>query len=59
MDLLRSASPEDVLRDVRDGRVSWERARDLYRVVVDVENWAVDWEATSRLRSGASEDGEA
>ena len=46
--------PEDVLRDVRDGRVSWERARDVYRVVVDVEGRSVDWAETTRLRGGDS-----
>lgn len=43
--------PDDVLRDVRDGRISPERARDIYRVAVDTEQWQVDIEATRILRS--------
>ena len=43
--------PVDVLRDVRDGRISPERARKIYRVAVDTEQWKVDIEATRILRS--------
>ncbi len=43
--------PERVLRDVREGRVSVERARDLYRVAIDVDSWALDEAGTARLRS--------
>ncbi|MCY4475195.1 MAG: hydantoinase B/oxoprolinase family protein [Chloroflexi bacterium] len=43
--------PDDVLRDVRDGRISPERARKIYRVAVDTEQWKVDIEATRILRS--------
>ena len=43
--------PADVLRDVRDGRVSAERAREIYRVSVDTHTWTVDSEATADLRS--------
>ena len=43
--------PDDVLRDVRDGRISAERAREIYRVAVDTEQWTVDIEATRILRS--------
>ena len=39
-----------VLSDVIDGKVTPERARDTYGVVVDVERREVDLEATQRLR---------
>ena len=48
--------PDDVLRDVRDGRISPERAREIYRVAVDTEQWAVDVEVTRSLRSGDVEE---
>ena len=44
--------PELVLRDVREGKVSVERARDVYRVAVDVDGWTVDKAATAELREG-------
>ena len=49
--------PEDVLRDVKDGRVSAERAREIYRVAFDTQTWTVEAEATANLRStsGATE----
>jgi N-methylhydantoinase B len=43
--------PRLVLRDVRDGKVSLERARDVYRVSIDTATWRVDVEETARLRS--------
>jgi N-methylhydantoinase B len=45
--------PQLVLKDVRDGKVSLERARSVYRVAVDPESWSVDAEETARLRSAA------
>ena len=48
--------PDAVLSDVRNGKVSPERARKIYRVVVGLETWTVDREATARLRSDATED---
>src|SRR5262249_31719758 len=42
--------PTLVLRDVRDGKVSLEHARDVYRVAVDPRTWAVDEVETSQLR---------
>jgi N-methylhydantoinase B len=45
--------PERVLRDVREGKVSEERARHVYGVAVDTRNWTVDSAETARLRSGA------
>ena len=43
--------PRLVQRDVRDRKVSVERARDLYRVEIDPSTWAVDEPATERLRT--------
>ena len=45
-------NPRVVIRDVRDGVVTPERARDLYRVAVD-EAGGLDDEATARLRESA------
>jgi N-methylhydantoinase B len=42
--------PALVLRDVVDGKVSLERARDVYRVAVDLGARTVDEAATRRLR---------
>jgi N-methylhydantoinase B len=41
--------PELVARDVRDGKVSVARAREIYRVAVSAEG-IVDQAATARLR---------
>jgi N-methylhydantoinase B len=43
--------PALVLRDVREGKVSPARARELYRVVVDTAAWRVDDAETARLRA--------
>ena len=45
--------PDLVLRDVREGKVSVDRAREIYRVAIDTETWAVDQERTRELRSGS------
>jgi N-methylhydantoinase B len=45
--------PEKVLQDVIEGKVSFERARDLYAVAIDRESLRVDREQTERLRSEA------
>lgn len=42
--------PQLVLADVREGRVSPERARAVYGVAVDTAAWAVDEAATATLR---------
>jgi N-methylhydantoinase B len=42
--------PELVLRDVVEGKVSVERAREVYRVAVDFEARRIDEEETRRLR---------
>ena len=44
--------PRAVIRDVRDGIVTPDRARELYRVVID-EAGGLDSEATARLRENA------
>lgn len=43
--------PEAVARDVRLGKVSAERARSIYRVVLAPEGSTVDTEATAKLRA--------
>jgi N-methylhydantoinase B len=43
--------PEAVLRDVRDGKVSLERARQIYGVIVDPETWTVDSDPSEDTRS--------
>ena len=47
--------PSDVLWDVRNGKVSLERARQVYRVAVDADSLTVDLDATAGLRSGPPE----
>lgn len=41
---------ELVLRDVREGKVSAERARDCYGVAIDTENWTIEPVESERLR---------
>ena len=43
--------PQLVLRDVHEGKVSLERAREVYRVAIDPETWTVDEAETEKLRS--------
>ncbi|HVL57749.1 MAG TPA: hydantoinase B/oxoprolinase family protein [Burkholderiaceae bacterium] len=51
-------SPERVLADVLEGKVSLQAARSVYRVAIDVDAVAVDVEETARLRSqGVQETG--
>jgi N-methylhydantoinase B len=42
--------PDRVLKDVREGKVSAQRARDVYGVAIDTHNWTVDVAGTARLR---------
>jgi N-methylhydantoinase B len=42
--------PQLVLRDVREGKVSLARARQLYRVAIDPDTWQVDELETAKLR---------
>jgi N-methylhydantoinase B len=42
--------PALVLRDVREGKVSPQTAREVYRVAIDVDHWAVDAGETVKLR---------
>jgi N-methylhydantoinase B len=42
--------PALVLRDVHEGKVSLERARDIYRVAIDPATWTIDETATAQLR---------
>ncbi len=48
--------PQDVLRDVRYGKVNLERAREIYRVAIDPVSWTVDAKATAELRSVGPEE---
>ncbi len=48
----RRRPAEKVLRDVRNGVVSPEAAREAYGVVVDAATWTVDQAETARLRGG-------
>ena len=52
--------PEKVAWDAREGFVSLEKARDVYGVVIDAgaESYAVDQEATRRLRARLKDSGE-
>ncbi len=65
-DILRSEMPgsggygdphardaESVAEDVRQGKMTAERARDAYGVAVDPETFAIDAAATAKLRGGA------
>ncbi len=42
--------PMNVLRDVREGKVSIRRAREIYGVAIDAASWQIDAEETARLR---------
>lgn len=42
--------PQLVLRDVREGKVSAQRARDIYGVAVNPDTWTIDEPETARLR---------
>jgi len=46
--------PELVLRDVREGAISRERARSEYGVAVDIESWTIDEASTASLREAMS-----
>ena len=48
--------PPRVLRDVREGKVSLERARRLYRVAINADRWQVDEAGTAKLRSKKEDD---
>lgn len=43
-------NPQLVLRDVREGKVSAQRARDIYGVAVNPTTWTIDEPETARLR---------
>ncbi len=42
--------PQAVLSDVREGKVSVDRAREVYRVAIDAATWTVDDAGTAQLR---------
>ena len=43
--------PELVLVDVREGKITLERAREVYQVAVDEDAWTVDQDETAKLRA--------
>lgn len=51
----KARDPRLVLRDVRDGKVSRARARDVYGVEIDVDTWTVRDDATAKLRAALVE----
>ena len=48
--------PPRVLRDVREGKVSLERARQLYRVAINTDSWQVAQAETAKLREERNSD---
>ncbi len=46
--------PAAVLADAREGKISLEKARQIYGVAINPETWQVDREKTDALRKGAS-----
>jgi N-methylhydantoinase B len=46
--------PEMVRKDVHNGLVSFEAARDIYKVVVDPKTFTIDQAATKKLRAQSS-----
>jgi N-methylhydantoinase B len=46
----RQRDPLLVLRDVRDGKLSPARARDIFGVAIDTVTWTIDPHETTRLR---------
>jgi N-methylhydantoinase B len=43
--------PQHVLKDVREGKVSAQRAREIYGVAIDTERWVVNEAETATLRA--------
>jgi N-methylhydantoinase B len=46
----RERDPERVLQDVREGKISIERARIHYAVAIDADTWTIDQAQTRQLR---------
>jgi N-methylhydantoinase B len=46
--------PQAVLYDVREGKISAERARTVYGVAIDTQTWQIDMEKTAALRKAAA-----
>ena len=46
----KERKPERVLEDVRNGKVSAERARQHYRVAINTTDWTIDYNQTQLLR---------
>jgi len=52
-------SPDNVLRDVRDGWISQNAARDIYGVAIDPQTLTIDSAATENLRANLAKSGDA
>ena len=48
--LPQERDPQLVLRDVQDGKVSLERAREAYGVAIDTQLWVIDEAETAKMR---------
>ena len=44
-------NPQAVLDDVHEGKISLERAREIYRVAIDTQAWQIDTKETTKLRA--------
>ncbi len=51
----QAREPQLVLQNVRDGKVSLQRAREIYGVAIDADSWSVNVEETDRLRAASCE----
>ena len=51
--------PQQVLRDVREGKVNVARAREVYGVEIDPDTWSVDEAETAKMRGGGTAKGES
>ena len=48
---LEDRNPKAVLNDVREGKISLERAKNIYRVAINTTTWTVNKTGTMKLRS--------
>ena len=53
----RERDPREVARDVREGYITRERAREVYAVVVDARTGEVDGEGTAGVAGGSVHEG--
>jgi len=50
----QARQPQQVLQDVRTGKVSAERARQIYGVAINTQSWRVDEAETEKLRQSTT-----